>query len=145
MVITDFRLYPSTAAGAAAASRCRTLPAGENGIVSVTIPLDRVDGKSLERVMQRFLHYESDTFMVFHQITFSWFVQNQIKGHAPSARTSAYPEVGLVGVHGLQTLFDVVDGFHRNIHQFHIKFPPLFMLVFSFYRGILLVYPLGVS
>jgi len=66
--------------------------------------------------MQRFLHYEFYPIVLLDQIAFSWFIQNQIKGHAPSAGAAAYPEVGLVRLHSFKTLFNIFDCIRCNLH-----------------------------
>jgi len=57
--------------------------------------------------MQGLLHHKLDLIMFLDQVTVSWFVQNQTKRHATSARVTHNPQIGLIGLHRFQSLFDV--------------------------------------
>lgn len=59
--------------------------------------------------------------MFLDQIAFSWFIQNQIKRHAPSARAPAYSKICLVRVQSFKSLFNISYRVRRDLHQFHFQ------------------------
>lgn len=71
---------------------------------------DRGKQKRTILIIYIVIYGEFDALMFFDFVTFSWFIQNQVKSHAPSPYIGGNTQVVGVDFLLLQQLFQVLNG-----------------------------------